>query len=286
MINQEEYKQFSQESQMALEVDTLNFKLIAALAGDIEVTPVMAQQIERLKVRRGERFYADLIFMLTHHYYPYEHAQKLWDNILSHKHTLQQALERNVGILVAALDYFMNIDTQTASDALAPQDMLSNLLIADEFSHFADRASFNQALENELQKHQRYDNELSLIILDIDNFKAFNDKYGYQRGDQVLKQLGLLIRRKIRDIDVATRYGGEEFAILLPQTGFEQAIQWAEKLRNWVQIEFQDYLPITISLGVAHCPKHGHQPHTLISAVEDALAVAKRQGKNQVASLH
>lgn len=145
---------------------------------------------------------------------------------------------------------------------------------------------FQQLLDQEIKRSKRYDRELSLIITDIDNFKTFNDTYGHQLGDQVLKSVARVIRENLRSHDMAARYGGEEFALILPETDTNKAARVAEKIRKLVaamEIPHEDHhLRVTISIGVATFPIHAAEKQALIRSADNALYAAKKEGKNRV----
>ncbi|MNL29405.1 Response regulator PleD [compost metagenome] len=139
-----------------------------------------------------------------------------------------------------------------------------------------------------MQRSQRYGHQLSLIILDIDFFKAANDVLGHLGGDTVLKQLAALLKDKVRKVDIVARYGGEEFAIILPETGYDSGMHVAERIRGWIEeypFTDQEKLPhrvITASLGVATYPVHAGTMDELIHTADEALYQAKQAGRNRV----
>src|SRR5690606_33746935 len=124
---------------------------------------------------------------------------------------------------------------------------------------------FQETLRAELERASRYNTPLSLILLDIDHFKRFNDTWGHQVGDKVLKQTALLLGALVRVTDVAARYGGEEFALLLPQTDYSAALDLAERLRSGVERKVTvagpggEKIGVTASFGVASFPQHGSE---------------------------
>jgi len=140
-----------------------------------------------------------------------------------------------------------------------------------------NKAYFLEALKNEVARSQRSQRPISLLLFDLDNFKEYNDSYGHPKGDELLKQLGEVIRSTARSLDTSARYGGEEFAIILPETGHDAAFAIAERLRKTVQ----DSCPTTISAGVCTCVNSSASPETLLNESDKALYVAKRNGKNQ-----
>lgn len=152
----------------------------------------------------------------------------------------------------------------------------------DELTGLLNRRSLDELIPSEIGRHSRYGGVFSLIILDLDSFKAYNDNYGHLAGDKLLKQIGGIIKRAIRSADQAFRYGGDEFAVLLPQTTIEAAYQVAERVRKRVASELKTgYIPVTASLGLASWLADGIEPNEIIAAADTALYHAKRSGGNQ-----
>lgn len=145
---------------------------------------------------------------------------------------------------------------------------------------------FQLLLDKEIERSRRYNRPFSLAMMDIDNFKHFNDTYGHQTGDEVLKGVARVLKDKIRSTDIAARYGGEEFVLIFPETDSEQAVTACEKIRKSVEDmqvpHGRDVLSITISLGAATFPVHADGKHYLIASADKAMYVAKRGGKNRV----
>lgn len=147
-----------------------------------------------------------------------------------------------------------------------------------------NRRYFHQRLEQELERHARFERPFSLLLVDIDDFKIVNDTYGHQRGDAVLIELVGRVKGVIREIDVFARFGGEEFVLLLPETDAEGGVRTAERMLETVSsrpFEGRPTLPITVSIGVASYPQHGLNQETLVKAADFAMYKAKREGKNR-----
>ena len=166
---------------------------------------------------------------------------------------------------------------------------VKRMAMTDVISGLANRRAFDETLEAEIIRASRYHQSLSLIILDLDSFKEYNDKWGHPAGDVRLREVADLLRLKVRDPDVAARYGGEEFAVILPNTSKPGAIRLAERLRHAaeesVPYENGDRYPVpgyTISLGVATFPDDATSIEELLLMADNAELVAKRLGKNQV----
>ncbi len=161
--------------------------------------------------------------------------------------------------------------------------------IRDPLTNLFNRRYLEETLERELRRSARYQRPLGIILFDIDFFKRYNDTYGHEAGDQVLHSLGNFLLSHLRAEDIACRYGGEEFVLLLIESNLQDTCQRADTIREGiskVQVEFQDRLlePIHISGGVAAFPEHGISLMDLIRAADKALYAAKHQGRNQIVS--
>ncbi len=165
--------------------------------------------------------------------------------------------------------------------ALATTDGLTDL-----YNH---RYFQEQMLQN-IETGKRYDKPFSLIMIDIDYFKKFNDTYGHQSGDAVLRQVAQILKKNVRSTDIVCRYGGEEMAIILTQTGNDEAIITAQKICNAVSAQplklvNGNNVKVTISLGVSTYPQNGQTPPEMIKFADDCLYAAKENGRNQVGNL-
>ncbi|HEX5338562.1 MAG TPA: diguanylate cyclase [Gallionella sp.] len=158
---------------------------------------------------------------------------------------------------------------------------------SDYLTGLANRRYFLEQAENELARALRYGGALSILMLDVDHFKQFNDTYGHKVGDTVLKKLAEVCLGSLRDVDIVGRIGGEEFAVLLPETGREQAMEAAERLRAALaaaQVSLSGGLPLhfTVSLGVVTLNDKGINIDTLLNRADQALYRAKNEGRNRV----
>ncbi len=141
---------------------------------------------------------------------------------------------------------------------------------------------FHERLEQEIARGSRFGTMFSLIILDIDFFKAYNDIYGHLAGDEVLRRIGGYIDSSIRSIDLAFRYGGEEFVIILPETRLDDAYRVAELIRKTIEAQTSSRaMPITTSLGIANWPLDGVMKEEIIARADTALYQAKQAGRNR-----
>jgi diguanylate cyclase (GGDEF)-like protein len=160
--------------------------------------------------------------------------------------------------------------------------------VTDELTGLHNLRHFHEALDAEIERSRRFGTDVGLVMLDIDDFKAINDTFGHQQGDLVLMEVGRVLRNLSRDIDVPARYGGEEMAVILPQTDMSGAALLADRMRRAVEalridrLEGGGSLSVTASFGVASLPLRAHDKESLIHEADAALYRAKRAGKNQV----
>ncbi|MEZ4271304.1 MAG: sensor domain-containing diguanylate cyclase [Myxococcota bacterium] len=164
---------------------------------------------------------------------------------------------------------------------------LYQLATVDGLTGLFVRRYFDQRLMEEFQRSMRYSNHFALGMFDLDHFKQFNDLYGHQVGDQVLRVAAKVLRDNMRSFDIAARYGGEEFAFLLPRTEFRDAQTVTQRIQADIQAlridTEQGPVRVTVSIGLAGCPAHTTQgPSALIELADQALYQAKAQGRNRV----
>ncbi len=146
---------------------------------------------------------------------------------------------------------------------------------------------FQRRLQVEIERAQRYKRPLSLLMSDIDHFKTFNDTYGHQSGDDVLRSLAEQMRQVVRAVDYVARYGGEEFTIIMPDISASAALTAAERLRssvatNPINISEGRAVNITISIGVANFPEDADSKDKLIASADKGMYAAKAAGRNRV----
>ena len=166
---------------------------------------------------------------------------------------------------------------------------LQRLSVTDRLTDLYNHGYFEQRLDEEFKRSARFGHAMSLIMLDLDDFKAFNDTFGHPRGDVLLRAVSGVIKENLRTMDVAARYGGEEFVVVLPETDTVGALAVAERIRAGVgalRVDGPQSAPAlqTVSAGVATFPDHAASALRLLESADEAMYRAKREGKNQVAS--
>jgi diguanylate cyclase (GGDEF)-like protein len=159
---------------------------------------------------------------------------------------------------------------------------METLAITDGLTSLYNRRHFQEQLPAEIQRARRYMHEFSLIMIDIDNFKVYNDTCGHKVGDAILQELGALLKRCARASDVVARYGGDEFVMLLPCTGRGNAAAAAERIRAIIEkCTFPRRKKLTVSMGVASFPQDAEDGGEIVARADEALYTAKRLGKNR-----
>jgi diguanylate cyclase (GGDEF)-like protein len=165
-------------------------------------------------------------------------------------------------------------------------DKFQQLSIYDPLTETYNRRYFTMRLLEEFSRAQKFSLNISFIMIDVDNFKKINDTYGHLVGDTVLKEIAKTIKENVREIDSVARLGGEEFAIIFPETDKAAVITVAERIRSRVSEKiiraFDEVLSVTISAGVASFPQNTLYPDVLMEIADKALYQAKQSGKNQV----
>ena len=162
------------------------------------------------------------------------------------------------------------------------EDKLQQLVTHDSLTGTYNRRHIENCLGDELYRAKRYHRSFALVMLDVDRFKKVNDSYGHEAGDNILVSLAGVINQEIRQTDILARWGGEEFMVLLPETGMDEAVWVAEKIRRTVaSADFTGPGHITISLGVTNY-HHGDSRDQIVKRVDDALYQAKASGRDQM----
>lgn len=186
----------------------------------------------------------------------------------------KQPLESVADICAAAIQNASNFDR------------MKQLAYVDGLTGIHNRRFFEMRIVEELERAGRFQGRMSTIMVDIDNFKKLNDEFGHLLGDEILRSVSSILKQQLRKMDMVCRYGGDEFAVLVPETTGGNAMRVAEKLRR--HIEAHDFpgvpRPVTISCGVADYPTHGVTRDEVVAAADSALYTAKQAGRNRVAS--
>jgi len=171
---------------------------------------------------------------------------------------------------------------------ISAHERVTEQAVTDELTGLPNNRAFRETIGREASRADRFGHELSLIILDVDNFKRVNDTHGHLQGDEVLRAIGQLLQSEPRAIDEPARYGGEEFVVALPETGTDGAVELAERIRERLAehsiplLDGSGALNVTASFGTATLPGAASTVRELFSVADEALYEAKRSGKNRV----
>lgn len=178
---------------------------------------------------------------------------------------------------------------ETARELKAARERMKQLSITDDLTETYNYRYFMESLDLELRRAKRYEYPISLMMLDIDHFKIYNDTHGHMAGDRVLKHVAHVMKETVRHTDILARYGGEEFAGILIKTSLGEAYQIAERVRKAVEdfaIDHEETQPqgrLTVSVGISTLGPKVSSLKGLIKTADDALYEAKRAGRNRIA---
>jgi diguanylate cyclase (GGDEF)-like protein len=220
-------------------------------------------------------------------------AQATFEKLRAHQARMNQKLGRAVGVKTAAMDYLENIERALNlkdDEQVLTYNQLAQMAFRDDLTGLANFRYFTRRFSEETKRAGRYSHLLSMLMIDIDFFKRFNDQHGHLSGNKALEHLAKILLAETRETDLVARYGGEEFAIILPETTKHETRELAERIRQKVEksaIELSDGPPqlLTISVGLATFPRDAESPEALLAAADEALYASKKAGRNRV-SLH
>jgi len=213
-----------------------------------------------------------------------------WEKTQMHRQKLSEILGRNVDITTALCDYLQSATRFLSHPRLIEVSLYETVIhetINDKLTGLFNRPYFDEAFNQQVALAKRYKEDFTLLFLDIDNFKEVNDTYGHLAGDAALQEIAAVILREKRDSDIAARFGGEEFVLLMTHTDNVSALIFAERLRKQVEmleISYRDHtINLTISGGIASFPFNSEDPKQLLQMADSAVYLAKGAGKNTIA---
>lgn len=247
--------------------------------------------ISGMETEWGPDVYTVLLFILTHLDFPRDKAREQWGRILRQWEALNASLPDGVDMRVAVLHYFLRIQKKLRNPAIVELKILrqtQDSAIYDELTRLHNYRYFQDRVAAEVRRAERYGAPLTLLMIDADDFKAFNDTHGHLAGNVALRRLAGVLRKSVREVDVVARYGGEEFAILLPSTPKLAALKVGEKVRQAIEKagigseSGETPKALTVSIGVASLPADAGTTPELVDRADRALYIAKSMGKNCV----
>ena len=252
----------------------------------------MAEDIALLVEAHGEVVYSELIYILSHLRFEEDEARPHWERILEHRESMLQRLGAPVDLRVALASYFLEVNRKLRNPKIIEIQLFAQAQASayrDELTGLYNYRLFREHLSRELFRSARNGTPLSLIMIDVDNFKSYNDSNGHEAGNQALVKVAELLTGLLRKTDIPARYGGEEFALILPATPKTSAQLVAERTREKVERqvfgngEAEPGGNLTVSMGLATFPADAADTGELIRHADRALYVAKSRGRNQVA---
>ncbi len=257
---------------------------------DLE-TDELGVELLKLENKYQNNVYSELIFLLSHLRFEVVEAKEVWQKIIAHRDTMQNGLGKTVDLRVAMVSYFIEVNRKLKNPKIIELKVFEQTQASayrDELTGLCNFRYFKEHLEREILRGERYNTPFSLVMVDIDNFKDYNDRNGHQTGNQALATIAGLLREPLRKLDVPARYGGEEFALILPATSKSGAQLVAERARDMIEkypIPYEATQPegkLTVSMGIATYPADARSADELIRRADAALYVSKARGKNQV----
>jgi diguanylate cyclase (GGDEF)-like protein len=264
---------------------------IEIASGDIEShIEVDESNLDTLGKKPGA-YYRDIIFALIQIRLPEEEAKRDWKEMLKHKFIMSQKLGRNVGIHVAALDYYTNIKRKIIRPKIVDvQDYVdtASRAMTDELTKAYNRHFFEEEFRDMFTEAQETSQGFSLIMIDLDYFKKYNDANGHIQGDLALIQTVRILHAVCSADDTVARFGGEEFVVLLPGQLRDAALATAENIREAIyDYRFVNEAPLplgrlTASLGVTTWRPSIQSTVAMLEEADDAMYHAKHNGRNQV----
>lgn len=270
-------------------------KLLTLLKGDHPDAGRFMGRLREVRALEEVPACAEAVRLLVHLDLAEGDAEALLAEVLRHREELGQALGRDPGLRVAAVDYLSNVDRRLVNPKILEMsefERTERSAATDPLTRLYNRRYFREALDRETRRGRRYALSLSLALLDLDDFKRVNDLYGHLFGDMVLQRVARLVRRTIREADVACRYGGEEIAVILPETERLGAYSVANRIRERIETAFREeptggrVVRQTVSGGIATYPDDGLEPDVLVARADESLYIAKRDGKNRITPYH
>jgi diguanylate cyclase (GGDEF)-like protein len=221
--------------------------------------------------------------------FPLMDCNEHWNKLLVHRQEMTRKLQRPVNITTVLCDYLQStpnyLDNPRIIESANYEDILQKSHF-DKLTGLYNRCYFDEAYNQQIALAKRYQEDFTVLFLDIDNFKAVNDTHGHKVGDNVLKTIADIITKEKRDSDIAARYGGEEFVLLLTHSDNISSYIFAERLRQKIaEIEFlgtDKKFKVTVSGGIASFPFNSSNPADLVDMADSAMYLAKGAGKNRI----
>lgn len=246
-------------------------------------------ELNKLIKKNGEETYRAVIQILTDFDLESREAKKCWIEIVTHRENISNALDRKISLMTAISDYLSSYKKSLKDHKIVGISAYEKAIkdsTHDKLTGLFNKSYFQNTLNQHLSLAKRNSTDLSALFLDIDDFKEINDTYGHHSGDVILKHIALIISQELRESDVAARFGGDEFIVLMPNTYKTSALLLSERLRKAIEekpIKIHDTnIQLTVSGGVAGFPVDAQKAENLLNLADSALYRAKGAGKNSI----
>ena len=248
-------------------------------------------KLQELERQHDASVYSELINLLCHLRFEPDEARKHWRAIGEHRESMEKRLGSFVDVRVALIDYFVHVNRKLNNPTIIELKLLEQtqaFAYRDELTGLYNYRFLQEYLEREIIRGSRYSTPVSLLMVDVDDFKKYNDEFGHEAGNEILAAIAGLLRESVRELDLTVRYGGEEFTIVLPSTTKAGAELVAQRARKTIEDhDFAREAPqrsgkLTVSMGLATYPHDAQDINGLIRRADQALYMAKADGKNRV----
>ena len=275
--------------------DRARRRLVSVLDDDHPENERWLSRLRSWSAEEAQPAFSNAVRLLFHLELSEEDAESLIGRVLAHRDQMASALGRDPGLRVAGVDYLSNVEALLAHPKIVEMEDFERTerrARTDALTGLFNRRHFRSALDQEVRRARRYRSPVALLMLDADHFKEINDVHGHVLGDRVLARVGALLRRSVREADAACRLGGEEFAVVLPETPRLGAYALGERIRNRVEDAFASTdvagvrVPFTMSGGIACLPEDGTSATALLERADRALYAAKERGRNRIVVYH
>ena len=249
----------------------------------------LIKELNLLVENGGQEVYPIIFHVLTNLVIEPDEAEQCWQDILEHYNELNDILGRKVSLRTAICDYFCSIHKSLKNPKVVEIHIFEKTVKASRFdslTNLYNRQYFDETVEREINRARRHNLDLSILFFDLDDFKHINDSFGHLAGDKVLQSVAQVILSEKRSEDIATRYGGEEIVVILPETDKVNAMVLGERIRQRVAATEIPYkgkkIRLTISGGLASYPFNASNTSDLMKCADQALYRAKGSGKNNI----
>lgn len=270
-------------------MEILRNKIIRCLNDFADEEDRLILELGRLIDREGVRTYVAIFHVLTSLVLKEKEAEQCWHEIVAHCNTMSAAMGRKVSLRTAICDYFCSVHKSLRNPKVVEINIFEKAAKSsqtDSLTGLFNRRFLDNELAKEISRTKRHKAPLSVLFLDLDDFKRINDTFGHIAGDKVLKNVAHIICSEKRTEDLAARYGGEEMVVILPETAKAKALILGERIRRRVEKMVLTYegqtIGLTVSGGLASFPVDATDGLTLLKYADDAMYRAKTAGKNNI----